>query len=267
MPESDPKTNVSLSKAMKPADGEGGRAAVHGGRARAADASALARRASRRQLPKEVAALIDSTPADRDDAWERFVARYTRLLLHTAHSRSNAHDGAMDRYTFILEQLRADDFKRLRTFASDGRGSFSTWLVVVARRLCEDYRRRRDGRPQSRTNEGDERARLTFQIRRMLTTLDLAEADWSHVADPSRRNPEIRLREVELRKALGEAMASLEPRDRLLLKLRFEYDLTAGEIAQLLQLPTQFHVYRRLRSRLAGLKRRLEARGVRDAAP
>ena len=42
----------------------------------------------------------------------------------------------MDHYAFMLDRLQEDGFHRLRAFAGDGRGQFTTWLVVVARRLC-----------------------------------------------------------------------------------------------------------------------------------
>jgi DNA-directed RNA polymerase specialized sigma24 family protein len=49
----------------------------------------------------------------------------------------------MDGYAYVLEALRSDDYRRLRAYAADGRSKFSTWLVVVARRLCLDLHLRR----------------------------------------------------------------------------------------------------------------------------
>ena len=54
-------------------------------------------------------------------------------------------------------------------------------------------------------------------------------------------------------------------RPRLLLKLRFEDELPAREIATLMHLPTVFHAYRRLNALLASLRRTLEDAGVDDA--
>jgi len=70
----------------------------------------------------------------------------------------------------------------------------------------------------------------------------------------------------ELRVALSEALASLEPRQRLLLALRFEDDLSAREIAQRLHLPTPFHVYRAIEATLRILRNRLSAKGFTDPA-
>ena len=75
-----------------------------------------------------------------------FVARISRLLIHVARSITATHDDAMDAYAFVLEQLRADQCRRLREFAADPRCKLSTWLVVVVRDLCMDLYRHRYGR-------------------------------------------------------------------------------------------------------------------------
>ena len=219
-------------------------------------------------FPRELDRLLDAKDGEaREAAWARLLDSHSRLILHTVHARSDGHDAAMDRYAFVLQKLREDDFRRLRRFAGDGRGQFTTWLVVVTRRLCEDYRRHRYGRPQSRTHDGEQKARLRFQLRRMLVDMDVAEARWSRLPDPTMSSPDLTLREAELRRLLAGALEELEPRDRLMLRLRFEYDLPAKRIAHLMGFATPFHVYRRLRSRLGRLRKTLEQRGVYDARP
>jgi DNA-directed RNA polymerase specialized sigma subunit len=123
------------------------------------------------------------------------------------------------------------------------------------------------GRPQSHTTEGEQRAREEFRVRRLLAELVGHDGDWSRVPVSDGTNPELALREVELGDSLAAAVSELGARDQLLLKLRFEYDLTAKQIAHLMGYPTPFHVYRRLRSRLTRLRRALEGEGVDDAAP
>src|SRR5204862_509166 len=63
-----------------------------------------------------------------------------------ARSLTTDHDAAMDGYAHVLERLREHDCRRLRGYAPDGRTKFTTWLVVVARRLCLDFHRHRYGR-------------------------------------------------------------------------------------------------------------------------
>jgi len=103
--------------------------------------------AQRHALPAALSRLLAEPNTEaRDEAWAEFVRQHSRLLLHVARSFGGDHDAAMDRYTYVLEQLRQDDLRRLRTYSADGRSEFSTWLVVVAQRLCMDYYRAKYGR-------------------------------------------------------------------------------------------------------------------------
>jgi RNA polymerase sigma factor (sigma-70 family) len=74
-----------------------------------------------------------------------------------------------------------------------------------------------------------------------------AMPDWS-------AGPEGRTYAAECAAALEAAVRAFEPRDRLLLKLRFERELTAREIADVMGFASQFHVYRRLRAVLTVLR-------------
>jgi RNA polymerase sigma factor (sigma-70 family) len=208
-------------------------------------------------LPPALARLVasGSHPAGEAD-WQDFVERYSRLLLRVAFAFAPGYDGAMDRYVFILEELRKEDYGRLRRFAADGRGRFSTWLVVVARRLCLDHYRRRYGRTRGSSPAGQTMgpARLA---RRRLNDLAGSEVTVDSMADQSQPDPLDTLDEADRGHALGRALDELEPADRLLLKLRFEQDLSAREIAALLGMPTPFHVYRRARTICALLRARL----------
>ncbi|OLC45159.1 MAG: hypothetical protein AUH68_04945 [Gemmatimonadetes bacterium 13_1_40CM_4_69_5] len=95
----------------------------------------------------ELSRLFEASDARaRDSAWADFVAAHSRLLLHVARSLTTDHDAAMDGYAHVLERLREHDCRRLRGYAPDGRTKFTTWLVVVARRLCLDFHRHRYGR-------------------------------------------------------------------------------------------------------------------------
>jgi DNA-directed RNA polymerase specialized sigma subunit len=70
-----------------------------------------------------------------------------------------------------------------------------------------------------------------------------------------------------MHRALASALATLEPRDRLLIKLRFEDGLPMPEIAQQLRLPTRFHAYRRLTEVLGSLRQALERGGIGESTP
>lgn len=215
-------------------------------------------------LPPELSALLDvADPVARDAAWRRFVETHSRLLLHAARSIDRNHDAAMDAYAYVLEQLQRDDFRRLRVYAADERGKFSTWLFLVARRLCLDHVRQRYGRRQSEDAQSHE----AHETRRRLLDHVAEEIDVAEIAYAGDRDAEMRVRVEELGDALAEALAALAPPDRLLIKLRFQDALSVPEIARILKAPTPFHIYRRLNAVLAQVRAGLARRGVEDPDP
>ena len=211
--------------------------------------------------PELIRLLTAPDPPTRDAAWDAFVAAHSRLLLHTARSLNHDHDAAMDGYAYVLEALRENEYRRLRAYAADGRSKFSTWLVVVARRLCLDFHRRRYGRARDPSVEGRE-ARAT---RRRLVDLVGEELDLAGSSARSAADPDAELQVRERLGALDAALRGLSPGDRLLLTLRFEEDLSAREIGQVMDFATPFHVYRRLNAVLEAVRQSLRRRGVEDA--
>jgi RNA polymerase sigma factor (sigma-70 family) len=203
------------------------------------------------------------TDAERERAWTCFVEAYSKLILHVARSGGRDHDEGMDAFAYVLDGLRAQSFARLRAFTDDGRSKFTTWLVVVVRRLCLDEHRRRYGRP--REVEPSSQSRLEYAVRRRLR--DLAASD-IELLDLTSNEPGIdeRVSAAEVREMLSAAIDTLAPADRLLVALRFDDGLSAQEIARVLQMPTPFHVYRRLEAVTGTLRAFLVARGVEEAA-
>lgn len=201
----------------------------------------------------------DATQSDH--AWDAFLSSYGHLLLRTAQYTHRDHDAAMDAYAYVLEHLRQDDFKRLRAFKGRGEDHLSRWLVVVARRLCLDFRRQRYGRNRDSTPDTDRQARRRL-VDEVWDARDPAELPGS-----SNSNPEWQLRNQECQEALAEVLEQLDPRDQLLLALRFENGLSARQIAGIMHWPSTFHVYRRLNKLLPDLRSRLRERGVQDPNP
>jgi len=210
--------------------------------------------------PLDLSTLLAATDMGvRDDAWARLLAGHSRLLLHVAHAFGGGHDAAMDRYAFVLERLRHDDYRRLRAFDPSGPGRFSTWLTVVARRLCLDYERERYGRAPVRAGDGthaDER-----RTRRRLAMLSSDVEDLTRLPDPTTPEPAVAITCAALNVALQEERTRLAPADQLLLVYWYEDELSAAASARLLDLPTPFHVYRRVRQLGRILRERLTARG------
>jgi RNA polymerase sigma factor (sigma-70 family) len=215
-------------------------------------------------VPYELAHLLDRLePSARDVAWAAFVEANSKLILYVARSLGGDHDDVMDRYACILEQLRRDDFHRLRAYGADGRGKFTTWLVVVARRLCLDHQREKYGRIRGDI-EGHENG---HRMRGRLVDLVSDGTEITELVDTSVASPDERVRALQLDDALKSALGALEPDDRLLLRLRFEDELSAPEIARIMSCRSQFDVYRRLRHVLETLRNALSRRGIGDSAP
>jgi RNA polymerase sigma factor, sigma-70 family len=218
------------------------------------------------ERPGLLARLLEShTLPDQDEAWAKLVEAHSDQLLRTARYFGGDHDAVMDRYVFILEHLRRDQFRRLRGYSPRDDSSFDVWLVAVARRLCLDHYRHRYGRVKS--DRMDEERTLERSGRRRLVDL-LGEAlEVTAIPDPGRDAPDEQLAAKERHQALTAALDALAPSDRLLLRLLYEEELTARETARLMRLPTLFHVYRRRNQLLTLLRAQLQSHGVHEVEP
>jgi RNA polymerase sigma factor (sigma-70 family) len=200
-----------------------------------------------------------TSPAQCDDAWVEFLSRYSNTVLLTCRSVAHDYDGTMDAYVNVLEALREDDCRRLLSYAAEPNGKFSSWLVVVTRRLALDHFRQRYGR--SRSDDLD--WRMEHESRRRLEDLVADRVDPDQLlTEPSKGDEDIQ--REQLTRVLSRALRALEPRDRLLLALRFNEERPVREIAGRLSLPTVFHVYRRLDTVLSALRLSLARVGVRS---
>ncbi|MCH7717662.1 MAG: sigma-70 family RNA polymerase sigma factor [Gemmatimonadetes bacterium] len=216
-------------------------------------------------VPRQLAELLNAPhAAARNGAWDAFMGEYSKLLLRTAQRASSSRDDAMDRYIFILEQLQEDDFRRLRAFTADGRGKFTTWLVVVARRLCVDHHRSKYGRPQA-GHEPTGANSVAHAARRNLLDLIANEIDVDGLEDEGSLHPDAELLSAERRQTLTAAVAELGLGDQLLLTLRFEDDISVEKIAPMIGLQSRFQVHRRLRHVLEQLRRKLIDRGMTES--
>ncbi len=214
------------------------------------------------KLPAPLAALLTAaSPEARERAWKELVEEYSKLILHAARNGSSSYDETMDRYTHVLDRLRSEDFRRLRSYSSDGASQFTTWLFVVARRLSIDHHRRTFGRispdPEPGSAQADEQA-----ARKRLARLLAEELDPDTLRDAGGEDPETSVWLAERNGALEEVLQSLEPADRLLLTLRFVDDLPVRKIAVVMPFRSPFQVYRRLKKVLETLRRGLRQRGI-----
>lgn len=193
-----------------------------------------------RSFPSPLRRLLEAADASsQEQAWAEFVAVYSRLILHVARQTPGDYDAIMDRYSFVLDRLRDQDCRRLRTYAADGRGKFTTWLTVVVRRLCLDHHRLGHGR----VTGGDSRRRAA--PRRLVELVFLEPERMDLLRDGALAADEELERSQSLER-LEAAIATLNSNDQLLLALRYRDERTAREIASLMSFATPFHVYRRL---------------------
>lgn len=213
-----------------------------------------------RPFPADLRRLLQAADApEQERAWSEFLDSYSRLILYVARQMPRDHDVVMDRYAFVVERLREKSCRRLRAFAADGRGKFSTWLIVVVRRLCLDHDRQKHGRTPGR------KARDPTTPRR-LVELAFAPEILDRLPD-NRASADEELEREESLERLGAAVASLTPSDQLLLTLRYQDDRSAREIASLMSLPTPFHVYRRLNRVHYSLRQALASPPERERRP
>ena len=82
------------------------------------------------------------------EAWAEFLHEFSPLIFHTCQFSTSDSDQAADCFLFACEQLSRNRFRRLLRFRSQGAASFPTWLRVVVRNLCLDWRRKQFGRPR-----------------------------------------------------------------------------------------------------------------------
>jgi DNA-directed RNA polymerase specialized sigma24 family protein len=145
-------------------------------------------------------------PRGQEEAWTVFCETYESTILHALRRLEDGARETKDRYASVLEQLASENFRRLREYPSQSRSGFATWLCVVVRRIVMEAEDRRNGQGT--------------------TLVDLLA---EHLGVPDRE-------------VLDAAFRDLPSRDRLLLKLRFEFGLSARRISTVMSFPTPAHV-------------------------
>lgn len=201
--------------------------------------------------------LASDDAAERDRAWSTFLATHSALLIRVARVVTHDHDAAMDAYAFMLDQLHDASFKRLASYTATDGCTFETWLAVVARRLCFDFYRHKYGRARG----DDDKAIEAQQERRRLVDLVSVELDLE--LPTNNPAPDAALRQTEIFAALRAILGALSPKDRLLLRYRFDDALPAVQIMRVMRFPSVFHVYRRVNALLARCRSALQTQGFR----
>ena len=190
-------------------------------------------------------ALASACERGSQPAWIEFLARFRPSLYAAAralvHEDNRARELADSLYAELYGLEEKDGLRRSLFQYFHGRSSLGTWLhSVVAREVVNDYRAGRRG--------DSLRDRLAGETNRG------APADSPAPGDPDRG----RYLEV-LRQSLSQALAQLEPRDRLRLSYYYVQGLTLAQVGRLLG-EHESTVSRKLERSRHGLRQEIEGR-------
>lgn len=96
-----------------------------------------------------VASIFEGLRSSRSqEVWAEFLRHYSPVIFETCQYSTHDADQAADCFLFACEHLSRNNFRRLLRFRPGGSAAFSTWLRVVVRNLCLDWRRKEFGRPR-----------------------------------------------------------------------------------------------------------------------
>ena len=187
-------------------------------------------------------ALLERARSGDRQALEDLLARHQRQVyrfgLKMCRDPEDAEDVLQDTLLAMARGVR--DFR--------GASSISTWLYTIARSYCIKKRRKSKFAPaetQSLDSSGG--------------------VDAVQLPDPGKR-PDDALADSEVRRALEQAIGSLDPKYREVLLLRDEEGLTAPEVAEVLGISLQAVKSRLHRARLQVRAHVAPLLGVRIAA-
>lgn len=82
-----------------------------------------------------------------ENAWQSFLTEYNNLILKILQHLTRDYDNKMDSYTYVLCQLKAQNFRKICAFLDKDREyPFEQWLAVIVRNCFFDWVRETKGR-------------------------------------------------------------------------------------------------------------------------
>ena len=192
-------------------------------------------------------ALIEAAREGSAAAFAELVRRYDRGVLRLALGMVKSEQDARD----IYQETFLKAFRSIRGFRQEC--AFGTWLFRIATNLCLDHARRHG---QLRDEPLDRPAGAGAADR---NAGEGSAAGW--LVDRSvEGNPMRALEAGELRRLIGQALATLPPRERLVFGLRHGEGLRLAAIAEILQTSEEtarnclYRAHQRLRQTLGHLR-------------
>ncbi|MGE5218153.1 MAG: RNA polymerase sigma factor [Chloroflexota bacterium] len=171
-------------------------------------------------------------------SWDAFVLQYSGLIYHTIrrtvalHRFESAQDFVDDLFQEVFLSLVKDDFLQLRRFRGDRGCTLASWLRMIATRRTIDHLRKVEKPDESLEHSLAEFAGAESKG-------DESDAQFQRVAD---------------------ALAKLHPREQILVDLLFRKNLSAQNVASILNLSVGA-VYTQKSRALAKLREILEKSG------
>ena len=186
---------------------------------------------------------------DYEGAWSVFMDRHRRLLFAVVRRYVADPDDVMDAFAHACEQLRADEFARLKRYTADEdpRASFSTWLVVVTRNLVIDWLRARDvhrtgfaaGRPSPA--RGHAAVAVAEHLTNGSTGGDFA---------------------IDARRIAGEVLNGLDAEVRAAVQLFVVEEMSAADVARAVGWQGEKAVHNKVYRTLASIRENVAKRGI-----
>jgi RNA polymerase sigma factor (sigma-70 family) len=146
-------------------------------------------------------------------AWDAFVVQYANLVYHTIkktlalHHATIVPDAVDDLFQEVFLSLVKDDFDQLRRFRGDRGCTVASWVRMIAARRTIDHLRKLNKAPDS--------------------------LDGSLPTQPANQADEGSEGQLQL---LADAVAKLQPRERVIVDLLFTRGLSAQQVASNLHL-------------------------------
>ncbi|HUK66794.1 MAG TPA: sigma-70 family RNA polymerase sigma factor [Anaeromyxobacteraceae bacterium] len=193
-------------------------------------------------MPMKDDVLLTAARAGDRDALEELLLRHQRSVFRFGMKMCGEEEDAKD----VLQETLLAAARGIRDFR--GTSSISTWLYTIARSFCVKRHRTSKFAPAQ------------------VESLDSQDRAVQQVPD-TRGGPEEAAAGEQLRTALRQAIASLEPMYREVLVLRDVEGLPAAEVAEILELTVEAVKSRLHRARLAVRESIGPLLGAQAAAP
>lgn len=199
--------------------------------------------------PDQDKIIIDGCIKGRAEAWERFIQRFSGLLMWSIKARlekarySFTDEDAQDIHQEVFLSL----YNSNKLSGLKDTSKIAAWLSIIAGNIAINYIKRVKGRVAEKS------VSLFEEISAYLTIADTLKTD-----DPG---ADEQLDENLQDEILAGSIETLNPKEKLILNLHFVYDNTIDEISQTLNLSqgTVASIIRRTREKI---KQRLKEKGI-----